>query len=237
MDQSIRKNRREDGLYHAYNLISIHKDEIHIRYLYEMLEGQVAVLSAGLLNPEECVEVLDALKQSSLFREDQYSYVLYPDRELPRFAEKNNISGEQLERSALLKKLIKDQNSSVLTMDRNGWAHFNGSFRNAGDLELALNKLAPAIYGDLLDKDREVILDLFEELFDHQSFTGRSGTFFGYEGLGSIYWHMVSKLLLAVEECFFRALEDGAAETLMGRLKAHYHEIKAGIGLHKSPAL
>jgi hypothetical protein len=237
MDQSIRKNRREDGLYHAYNLISIHKDEIHIRYLYEMLEGQVAVLSAGLLKPEECVEVLDALKQSSLFREDQYSYVLYPDRELPRFANKNNISGEQLERSALLKKLIKDQNSSVLTMDRNGWAHFNGSFRNAGDLELALNKLAPAIYGDLLDKDREVILDLFEELFDHQSFTGRSGTFFGYEGLGSIYWHMVSKLLLAVEECFFRALEDRAADKLLGRLKAHYYEIKAGIGLHKSPAL
>jgi hypothetical protein len=237
MDQSIRKNRREDGLYHAYNLISINKDEIHIRYLYEMLEGQVAVLSAGLLKPEENLEVLDALKQSRLFREDQYSYVLYPDRELPRFVEKNNISGEQLQRSALLKKLIKDQNSSVLTMDRNGWAHFNGSFRNAGDLELALNKLDPDIYGDLLDKDREVILELFEVLFDHQSFTGRSGTFFGYEGLGSIYWHMVSKLLLAVEECFFRALEDGAPEYLLGRLKDHYYEIRSGIGLHKSPEL
>jgi hypothetical protein len=48
---------------------------------------------------------------------------------------------------------------------------------------------------------------------------------------------MVSKLLLAVEECFFRALEDGAAETLLGSLKEHYYEIKAGIGLHKSPAL
>jgi hypothetical protein len=237
VDQSIRKNRREDGLYHAYNLGSISRDEIRIRYLYEMLEGQVAVLSAGLLSPEESLEVLDALKQSRLFREDQYSYVLYPDRQLPRFEEKNNISGAQLERSALLKKLIQDGDRSVLTMDRNGWAHFNGSFRNAGDLEQALNKLDPATYGDMLHKDRKPVLELFEELFDHQSFTGRSGTFFGYEGLGSIYWHMVSKLLLAVEECFFRALEDGAGEELLGSLKEHYYEIRAGIGLHKSPAL
>ena len=37
-------------------------------------------------------------------------------------------------------------------------------------------------------------------MFDHQSFTGRSGSFFKYEGLGSIYWHMVSKLLVAVQE-------------------------------------
>jgi hypothetical protein len=237
VDQSIRKNRREDGLYHAYNLISIRKDKIHIRHLYEMLEGQVAVLSAGLLKPEESLEVLDALKQSRMFRHDQYSYMLYPDRELSRFEEKNNISAEQLERSALLKKLIKDSDRSVLTMDRNGWAHFNGSFRNAGDLEMALNKLDPAIYGTMLAKEREVILELFEEIFDHQSFTGRSGTFFGYEGLGSIYWHMVSKLLLAVEECFFQALKEGTGETILDSLKNHYYEIKAGIGLYKSPEL
>ena len=28
-----------------------------------------------------------------------------------------------------------------------------------------------------------------EAIFNHKAFTGRSGTFFGYEGLGSIY-HM-----------------------------------------------
>ena len=47
---------------------------------------------------------------------------------------------------------------------------------------------------------QDSILELFENIFDHASFTGRSGTFFAYEGLGSIYWHMVSKLLLAVQE-------------------------------------
>ncbi len=41
---------------------------------------------------------------------------------------------------------------------------------------------------------------MFEEVFHHSAFTGRSGTFFAYEGLGSIYWHMVGKLLLAARK-------------------------------------
>ena len=44
------------------------------------------------------------------------------------------------------------------------------------------------------------IISLFEKVFHHDTFTGRLGTFFAYEGLGSIYWHMVSKLLLAAQE-------------------------------------
>ena len=74
-------------------------------------------------------------------------------------------------------------------------------------------------------------------MFDHQSFTGRSGTFYGYEGLGSIYWHMVSKLLLATEECFFKAVDKNADPMIIGELKDHYYEIKAGIGIYKSPEL
>jgi hypothetical protein len=57
------------------------------------------------------------------------------------------------------------------------------------------------------------------------------------EGLGSIYWHMVSKLLLAAEEYFFRSVEEGVDADTMGQLKNHYYEIKAGIGLYKSPEL
>ena len=78
---------------------------------------------------------------------------------------------------------------------------------------------------------------MFLELFDHQSFTGRSGAFYGYEGLGSIYWHMVSKLLLTTQECFFRAVNGGADPVTIGKIKDHYYEIKAGIGLYKSPEL
>ncbi|HBH48955.1 MAG TPA: hypothetical protein DDX98_09955 [Bacteroidales bacterium] len=48
---------------------------------------------------------------------------------------------------------------------------------------------------------------------------------------------MVSKLLLAAEEYFFRSVEEGVDADTMGQLKNHYYEIKAGIGLYKSPEL
>lgn len=236
-DQSIRVNKRNDGLYHAYNLISFNDNSISIRHLYEMLEGQVAVLSSGYLKPNESLEVLDALKRSSLFRSDQYSYLLYPDRELPKFREKNNIPGNKVIESKLLSKLIAENETSIITADHSGNYHFNGSLRNADVLTEALNSLDTSQYKSLLNKEKNKVLDIFEEMFDHQSFTGRSGTFYGFEGLGSIYWHMVSKLLLAVEECFFNAVDNNLDPIVIGKLKDHYYEIKAGIGLYKSPKL
>ena len=35
---SIRSNRRQDGLYHAYNRIAVREAGVEIKYLYEMLE-------------------------------------------------------------------------------------------------------------------------------------------------------------------------------------------------------
>ena len=235
VDHSIITNRREDGLYHAYNLISFQGKSISIRHLYEMLEGQVAVLSSGYLSILESLEVLDALKNSRMFRQDQYSYMLYPDRQLARFVEKNNIPAEDISSSALLQKLLAEKDATVLSKDYLGNAHFSGAFRNAGDLEAALDKLNISDYGALVQKEKNLVLDIFEKLFDHQSFTGRSGTFYGYEGLGSIYWHMVSKLLLAVQECYLRGVQEKADPLILGRIKDHYYEIKAGIGLYKSP--
>ena len=51
------------------------------------------------------------------------------------------------------------------------------------------------------------ILRHYMTVFDHQNYTGRSGTMYGYEGIGSIYWHMVSKLLLATQELYFKAIQ------------------------------
>ncbi|MDF1547603.1 MAG: hypothetical protein P1P88_07260, partial [Bacteroidales bacterium] len=237
MDQSIKANKREDGLYHAYNLISISENSVSIRYLYEMLEGQVSVLSSGYLSAKESLDVLNSLKWSQLFRCDQYSYILYPDRQLPRFVEKNNIPEEKVKESELLSKLIADNNSSILTSDKTGKYHFNGTFRNADFLEKALMNLNPESYSDLVAREKDQVLHIFEDMFDHQSFTGRSGTFYGYEGLGSIYWHMVSKLLLAAQESYFKGVNEGADAIILGKIKDHYYEIKAGIGLYKSPEL
>jgi hypothetical protein len=237
IDQSISKNRRTDGLYHSYNLVTFDGDAISIRHLYEMLEGQVAVLSSGYLSSSESLEVVSALKHSALFRADQYSYLLYPDRRLPLFTEKNNIPSEKVRESELLAMLIADKETSIVIRDTTGGLHFHGSFRNAGILESALESLDYEKYGHLVRKEKAMILDIYEKIFDHQSFTGRSGTFYAYEGLGSIYWHMVSKLLLASQECYFRAVDEGEETALSEQLKEHYFDIKAGIGTYKSPDL
>ena len=237
-DHTIDANKRNDRLYHSYNLMTVvNKEEISVQYLPEMLEGQVAVLSSGYLTPQSSLEILDSLKKSALFRHDQYSYLLYPDKELSRFVDKNNIPAKDFESSALLIKLIKDGNSQIIEKDIEGNYHFNGSFNNANSLDLALSELPDEQYGKLIEKDSELLLTIFEEIFDHKSFTGRSGTFFGYEGLGSIYWHMVSKLLLAVQEKCLLAIKRGESDVLVGKLVEHYYEISEGIGVHKSPEL
>lgn len=237
IDQSIRNNKRDDGLYHAYNLISINHNSISIRHLYEMLEGQVAVLSSEFLTVEESLLVLDSLRCSKMYRDDQYSYLLYPDRQLPLFVEKNVIPESLVKHSELLCRLVVDNDKSVISIDHNGNYHFNGAFRNAKILAESLQKLNPEKYAGLVEMETAMILSIYESVFDHKSFTGRSGTFYGYEGLGSIYWHMVSKLLLAVQECFFRGTGEGADMQVLSRLKEHYFEIKEGIGLYKSPEL
>ncbi|HTQ51624.1 MAG TPA: hypothetical protein VMJ12_13000 [Candidatus Acidoferrales bacterium] len=233
---SIRSNRRPDGLFHAYNLVRFdNRSRLPIRRLYEMLEGQVAVLSSGHLSAVESLEVLSALKKSSMYRPDQHSYLLYPNRRLPAFVEKNNIPLKEIHRSPLLRKLLADGNPRLIERDIAGRVHFRGTITNARDIRLILEQLAGDGYAGLVKRDGAMVLDLFERLFDHESFTGRSGTFFGYEGLGCIYWHMVSKLRLAAGETYFRALNAGAPQRLLKRLAKCYYDICSGIGDRKTP--
>ena len=231
IDHSIHANRRDDGLYHAYNLMKVEGAGIAIRRLYEMLEGQVAVLSSGALSAWESAELLDALRQSRLYRADQNSYVLYPDRKLPGFLEKNNIPASAIAQSEPLRQMIARNDRRIVAQDVNGVAHFNAAFRNGTLLKKALPALG------LTKEENARILALYDQVFDHQSFTGRSGTFYKYEGLGCIYWHMVSKLLLAVQEGLSRAESAGEDAAVIERLMSHYGEIREGIGVHKSPEL
>ncbi len=208
IDASIRANKREDGLYEAYNLIKFTQNDIEISHLYEMLEGQVAVLSSGLLSPEESVELLDKMAESALYRPDQMSYMLYPNRPRKTFLELNNLPEEAKSLPVVQKYL-----GSILKQDCDGGIHFDAKYRNANELP-------------------DELKDLYESVFNHHAFTGRSGTFYKYEGLGCIYWHMVSKLLLAVGEVIQRS--DMMTETAK-RLVTHYQLIRLGIGSHKSP--
>ena len=57
-------------------------------------------------------------------------------------------------------------------------------------------------------------------------------------GSGSIYWHMVGKLLVAAQECYLAAVDAGAPAAVQKRLADRYHEIRSGVaGLGKSPAV
>ncbi len=237
LEQSIDTNKRTDDLYHAYNILNINDSGFSISYLSEMLEGQVAVLSSGYLSSKDAVRVMDALSKSALYRKDQNSYMLYPNKDLPKFLEKNNIPEASIKKSELLQTLIKDYYLGLVVKDVEGGYHFNGNFRNAADVKEELEYLSTAKYKDLVKKDGDLVLKIFEEVFNHKAFTGRSGTFFGYEGLGSIYWHMVSKLYLAVEEVALKAIDENADDKVQEKLSKHFYEVGKGIGIHKDPKL
>ena len=57
-------------------------------------------------------------------------------------------------------------------------------------------------------------------------------TFFGYEGLGCIYWHMISKLILAAQDVAWNASDDHREPLI-----ELYQDLRAGLGTHKSPEL
>lgn len=237
IDQSINSNKREDGLYHSYNLISLENEsELKIINLYEMLEGQVAILSSGYMTSESSIELIESLKASRLYRKDQNSYILYPNRELPYFLEKNNIPNELFKSSKLLVKLIDSDHGDIVLKDLNGDYHFNGEIRNKNILINKLDNIRSNDLADLVTEEESLILDIYEHVFNHKAFTGRSGTFYKYEGLGSIYWHMVSKLVLAVQENFYKSVADNCDKSSINKLKTYYYELKEGIGVHKSPS-
>ena len=237
IEQTLRTNRREDGLYHAYNILRPAGAGMAIEHLYPMLEGQVAILSSGMLSSSEVLHLLRSLRQSDLYRADQHSYMLYPNRDLSGFRQKNNVTADQVADSVLVTALTDANDQRLLTQDDAGVYHFHGTFRNANDVARALDTLAqePA-YANLVKAERGFILELFETTFNHRAFTGRSGTFFAYEGLGSIYWHMVAKLLLAVQECYSLAKANGADTATVATLATAYYDIRQGLGFNKSPA-
>lgn len=235
IDHSIKANKRNDNLYHAYNLATFTDKGVSISYLSEMLEGQVAVLTSGLLSGEEANSVLKALRNSSLYRQDQNSYILYPNKDLLGFLQKNTFSQAEVEQSDLLKELVANGNNQIISSDIKGNYHFNGNFKNSNDLNDGLQLLEKTTLKNATEKEFEKVAELYEKVFNHKEFTGRSGTFYGYEGLGSIYWHMVSKLALAVSENLVSAHKNNESKATIEALTKHYYEIVEGIGVHKSP--
>ncbi|HAS8247508.1 TPA: hypothetical protein I7673_06265 [Vibrio vulnificus] len=234
LDSSIENNLREDGLYNAYNILTYSGESLNIENLYPMLEGQVAVFSAGVLTPKQAVELLDKLFSSDMYRDDQQSFMLYPDRELPAFVARNRIAPAQVETNRVISEMLAKGDQRIVQRDIQGDCHFHATFENVDGLRKAVAQVKMD-YPELSKEQWDELDALYEQVFNHRAFTGRSGTMFGYEGLGCIYWHMVSKLLLAVQENYQFALEQDANSEETKQLAHYYYRVRQGIGFNKTP--
>ena len=59
---------------------------------------------------------------------------------------------------------------------------------------------------------------------------------FSYEGIGSTYWHMISKLLLATQENYFSAKNHNSLGNEIAQdFKHYYFKIRDGLSASKSP--
>ncbi|MGJ8725150.1 MAG: hypothetical protein ACSHYB_11380 [Roseibacillus sp.] len=237
---TLNQNRRPDGLWHSYNIldIALSKDAFEVEPLSIMLEGQVSILTSGILSPTEALSLLESLPDSPLRSERHPTYLLYPDRELPSFLEKNLVSVERALAIPLLQEMDRLKDTRILVSDPNSSRgfRFHPSLTNSYALHDQLNELAKdAWLADLVKGNRIDVEELYEATFNHRSFTGRSGSMFGYEGLGCIYWHMISKLMLAAQEVTLGAVaEDADAETVARLTNAYYH-VQSGLGFRQSP--
>jgi len=239
LDHSIRTNRRDDRLYHAYNLLEIETQDrsAAVSNLYEMLEGQVAALSSGVLDAGQAIELVDAMFDSKLYRQDQRSFMLYPDRNLPGFLQRNQIDAKRVNSIKLLQNLLAAEDHTIITCDVLGDYHFNHAIEKQANLVERLDRLAlDDRWSESVASDRQNVLDAFEEVFSHKTYTGRSGTMYGYEGLGCIYWHMVSKLLLAIQENIFGAFDQQASKSMTEALVDSYYLVRGGLSSDKAPA-
>jgi hypothetical protein len=239
LDATIRASRRDDGLFHSYNLIRFAADgsSIEVEHLHEMLEGQVAVLESGVLNASEKLAVIDALFASAMLRPDLGTFLLYPARKLPSFLEKNVVGEEDVAGNPLLSSLLEAGDRSIIVADTDGRFRFHAALSGRADLMATLDHLAERNgWANLVSAHRDAVIHIYESVFDHRAYTGRSGSMYAYEGIGSIYWHMVGKLLVAVQESAMEAASTGAEGRVVDRLVDAYWRVRSGLGFNKTAA-
>merc|ERR1739841_49045 len=100
-----------------------------------------------------------------------------------------------------MKTLLARGGGGVLVRAVDGSVRFHSDLHHRNDLQRALEECG------VPTEAHAELHAAYEAVFDHEAFPGRSMTFFGYEGLGCIYWHMISKLLLAAQDVAWNASE------------------------------
>ena len=229
VDYTIKSNKREDGLYHSYNIMEVNDNKIEIGHLKVMLEGQVAVLGCDYLSDSEAAGLLRAMEKSDLYSEREKTYYLYPIIHTKAFMDKNVIDEAILRKSKLINKLILDKNSELVQKDCDGKVRFNVRINSYESYKNAVQNLKNnPQYCYLIENEDKELAKYFDDVFGFNEFMGRSQVLYKYEGIGSVYWHQNSKLLVSVLERMLKA-EDKC------ELKKLYRTVRGGLGFNKEP--
>lgn len=232
LDQVVDTSRRSDGLVDAYRLLRLGHGVAELEPLPPMLEGQVAALGSSRTDLRAAVGLVDAMFDSDLYRRDQGSFLLYPNEPRLPFMAKNHVPDSLV--GPGLAKLI-DAAQGIVRRDEDAIVRFDSRFRSSKELEAALD--GPDASCQLDETERLEVMEAYESVFNHLEFTGRSQTMYRYEGLGSIYWHMVLKLLLGMQERLIAAIDSDEDETAIEEMIERYLRVRAGLGPYKPVAV
>ena len=224
---TIDANKRSDGMYHAYNILTLTDDSLKISHLFLMLEGQSAALGSGKLNPEEALTLVKAMEASDLMNPELGQFFLYPIKTLNTFMERNIIPANRVSESKLITRLLAEEHEGFFFKDAEGCVRFHHEIKQSADVE----KWLEIVGADAVDS--ALIHDIYEEVFAHKQHTGRSGIMYKFEGIGCTFWHQNAKHLLSLQESFSNAQETNDVKTV--ELKQAYYRLRAGFGFTKTP--
>ena len=224
---TIDANKRSDGMYHAYNILTLTDESLKIDPLFLMLEGQSAALASGRLNSADALALITAMEKSDLMNPELNQFFLYPIKKLTTFMERNIIPANRVGDSTVITRLIAENHEGFFFKDETGNVRFHHSIAQSSDVEKWLEIL------EIDEMQANLVRDIYEEVFAHKQFTGRSGIMYKYEGIGCIFWHQNAKHLLGVQESFVKAAIANDYET--SELKKAYYRLRAGFGFTKTP--
>jgi hypothetical protein len=97
------------------------------------------------------------------------------------------VAEDQVRAIPLLHQMLEASDERIVLKDIDGCIRFSAEFTNAGDVQATLDAIGDG-YAENDAVTRRAILDLYEEVFNHKAFTGRSGTMFTGIWLPSFCW-------------------------------------------------
>jgi hypothetical protein len=230
LGETIDTNKRPDGMYHSYNILTLTDNSLSVAPMFLMLEGQTAVLGSGKLNVKQALDLTQTMENSDLMNPKLGQFFLYPIKNLNTFVERNIIPPDMAAKSALITTLLDQNHDGFIIKDAEGFIRFHDGIQQSTDVENRLTALNAS------PEDAAYIREIYEHVFAHKQFTGRSGIMYKYEGIGSVYWHQNSKFMLSLQEVFTNAESTAPTKTDdLNALKETYYRLQKGFGFRKTP--